>query len=53
MANITAGAVDELQAGLGGIVSQPGESGYDEAVNIWNAAISRRPAVVASCTTQC
>ncbi|HEY1988272.1 MAG TPA: FAD-binding oxidoreductase [Acidimicrobiales bacterium] len=51
MANISAGAVDELQAGLGGVVSQPGETGYDEAVNIWNAAIGRRPAVVASCTT--
>lgn len=51
MANITAGEVDALQSGLGGTVSQPGEAGYDDAVNIWNAAIGRRPAVVAGCTT--
>ncbi len=51
MANIVDGAVDELQTGLNGTVSRPGEAAYDEAVNIWNAAISRRPAVVASCTT--
>ena len=51
MANISAGAVDELQTGISGTVSRPGEAGYDEAVNIWNAAIGRRPAVVASCTT--
>jgi hypothetical protein len=51
VANITAGEVDALQSGLGGTVSQPGEAGYDEAVNIWNAAIGHRPAVVASCTT--
>lgn len=51
MADIVDGAVDELRAGLGGTVARPGEAGYDEAVNIWNAAISRRPAVVASCTS--
>jgi len=51
MANMTAGAVDALQATIGGKVSQPGEAGYDEAVNIWNHAIARRPAVVASCTS--
>lgn len=51
MTNISAGAIDALQASLGGKVSQPGEAGYDEAVNIWNAAIGRRPAVVASCTS--
>jgi FAD/FMN-containing dehydrogenase len=26
-----------------------GEAGYDEAVNIWNAAISRRPSIVVRC----
>ena len=34
-----------------GTVSTPGESRYDEAVNIWNGAIRRRPAVVAGCAT--
>ena len=51
MANITADAADALQAGIGGKVAQPGEAGYDEAVNIWNHAIDRRPAVVVSCTS--
>ena len=30
---------------------RPGEAGFDEAVNIWNAAITRRPSVVASCAS--
>jgi hypothetical protein len=34
---------------LTGVVSQAGESAYDDAVNIWNGAVTRRPAVVASC----
>ena len=53
MANFTAEAVAALQASIGGRVSQPGEAGYDEAVNIWNAAAAgiRQPALVASCTS--
>src|SRR3954447_3339079 len=51
MANITGGAIESLQAAIGGKVSQPGEAGYEEAVDIWNHAISRRPAAVASCTS--
>src|SRR5215213_1384432 len=51
MGNITAEAVASLQAELDGRVSQPGETGYDDAVNIWNASIPRRPALVASCAS--
>ena len=51
MANITTGAVDALRAVIEGTVSLPGETGYDEAVNIWNGAVTRRPAVVASCSS--
>ena len=29
----------------------PGEPGYDDAVNIWNGAITKRPSVVCRCTT--
>ena len=32
-----------------GTVCLPGEVGYDEAVSIWNAAITRRPSVVVRC----
>ncbi len=53
MANIAAEAIAALAVAIGGRVSQPGEPGYDEAVNIWNAAAgaTRRPALVASCTS--
>jgi FAD/FMN-containing dehydrogenase len=51
MAKVADGAVDALAAGIGGKVSRPGEAGYDEAVNIWNHAITRRPALVASCAS--
>ena len=51
MAKVTGAVVDALQAAIGGKVSRPGEAGYDEGVNIWNHAIERRPAIVASCTS--
>ena len=51
MGNITQGAVDALREAIGGEVCQPGDTGYDEAVNIWNGAISRRPGVVVRCTS--
>ena len=51
MANIVDGAIAELQKSVGGTVAEPGQTGYDDAVNIWNAACSRRPAVVVSCTS--
>jgi FAD/FMN-containing dehydrogenase len=48
---LTANKVKSLQAALSGTVSLPGDSGYDVACSIWNGAIDRRPAVVASCAT--
>jgi FAD/FMN-containing dehydrogenase len=50
MADIAVGSLDALRADCAGVIALPGEQGYDEAVNIWNAAIARRPAVVARCT---
>ncbi len=41
--------VDGLRSTIGGTVSVAGEAAYDTAVSIWNGAIARRPAVVASC----
>ena len=51
MADIGVGDLDTLRDDFTGVVSQAGESSYDDAVNIWNGAITRRPAVVASCAT--
>jgi len=49
MATFSDGAVAELQSSMVGNVSRSGEINYDEAVSIWNGAITRRPAIVASC----
>ncbi len=51
MASISSSAMDGLANLLEGAVSLPGSAAYDEAVNIWNAAVTRRPAVVTSCTS--
>jgi FAD/FMN-containing dehydrogenase len=51
VAEIAVDTVSELQNSIGGEVSLPGSPSYDEAVRIWNGAVTRRPAVVASCAT--
>jgi FAD/FMN-containing dehydrogenase len=51
---MTALALEHLasfRAAVAGVVATPGNPGYDEAVTIWNAAITKRPAVVASCAS--
>ena len=42
-------AVETLDTLLEGEVLRPGDTGYDKARTIWNAMISRRPAVIARC----
>lgn len=49
MANLAIKSLDAFRAELSGALGLPGESEYDEAVNIWNAAITRRPALVVRC----
>jgi hypothetical protein len=49
MGELTADKVKSLQGAMSGTVSLPGDAGYDSAVSIWNGAIDRRPAIVASC----
>jgi hypothetical protein len=49
MASDARDVATDLRARLGGTVALPGEPGYDEATTIWNAAVDRRPAVVARC----
>jgi hypothetical protein len=51
MAAISNTAIEELRTAVAGVVAVPGEPGYDEAVNIWNGAITKRPGVVCRCTT--
>ncbi|WP_220136206.1 FAD-binding oxidoreductase [Streptomyces himalayensis] len=41
--------VDEFASRLRGQLVRPGEPGYDEAREIWNGLIDRRPALVARC----
>jgi hypothetical protein len=43
--------ITTLRAAMSGTVLVPGETGYDDARRIWNAAIDRRPAVIARCAT--
>src|SRR5262245_35495358 len=42
-------AVESLGDSLPGGLIRPGDAGYDTARTIWNAAIDRRPALVARC----
>jgi len=43
-------AVEKFKASLGGELLRPGEAGYDEARQVWNGMIDKRPAFIARCT---
>jgi FAD/FMN-containing dehydrogenase len=45
------GGVAPLRRGYQGQVLLPGEDGYDDARQVWNAMVDRRPAVVARCAS--
>lgn len=42
--------LEGLQGRLAGQLVLPGDSGYDEARQVWNAMIDKRPAAIARCT---
>ena len=46
----TTSDVSALRAAMTGAVLEPGDEGYDDARDVWNADIDRRPAVIARCT---
>ena len=43
--------ISTLRDEMSGAVFVPGDPGYDDARRVWNAAIDRRPAVIAQCVT--
>ena len=42
-------AIEKFRASLGGALILPGDEGYDEARQIWNALIDKHPALIARC----
>jgi FAD/FMN-containing dehydrogenase len=46
---IIASCADDLRSVMSGRAALPGDERYNEGCRVWNAAVSRRPAIVAFC----
>jgi FAD/FMN-containing dehydrogenase len=51
MSEVETRHIEQLQSEIVGDVCLPGSAGFDEATNIWNGSIAKRPAVVARCSS--
>ncbi len=49
MRELQKSSIEEFKAHFRGDVQLPGDAGYDEARQIWNATIDRKPALIARC----
>ena len=51
MKQLPTAIINEFKAQFRGNVLLPGDAGYDDVRQIWNAMIDRRPALIARCTS--
>ncbi|RAR52619.1 FAD/FMN-containing dehydrogenase [Paraburkholderia unamae] len=49
MSSLSSDSIETLKGALRGQALQPGDAGYEEARQIWNAMIERRPALIVRC----
>ena len=48
-AMLSESVIEEFRVSFGGPLIQPGDEAYEQARNVWNANIDKRPALIAQC----